>query len=166
MKTLFLARHAKSSWDHPELSDFDRPLNKRGKRDAPFMGSLMDELGHNPDLIISSPANRAITTAKHFAEKLNYPVDKILPSKIIYDGDSTDLIDLINQIDDKHQKVFLFGHNPTITSLHNFLCDQYLNNIPTAAVAAIQFDVAAWKEVYTNKGRHLFFEYPKKYFKK
>ncbi len=166
MKKLYLVRHAKSSWKDVSLSDFDRPLNKRGKRDAPFMGKMMAELDQIPDLIISSPANRAISTAKEFASKLNYPMHKIFENEKIYFGDTTDIINLIKEIDDNFTKVFLFGHNPDLTSLHNFLSDKYLDNIPTAAVAAIEFNINSWKEVKTNSGQHLFFEYPKKYFNK
>lgn len=166
MKKLFLVRHAKSSWKDVSLADFDRPLNKRGKRDAPFMGALMAELNQIPDLIISSPANRAITTAREFASKLDYPIEKISEHEIIYHGDTSDIIKLIRNINDKYDNLFLFGHNPDLTSLNNFLSNQYIDNIPTAAIAAIEFDVTSWQDVKTESGRHLFFEYPKKYFKK
>lgn len=164
MKTLYLGRHAKSSWDYSELSDFERPLNKRGRRDAPFMGNLFREIKLLPNLIISSPALRAYYTARTIAEEIGYPLEELETSEIIYEGDSGDLIELIQSVDDEVDSLMIFGHNPTLTLTHNYLCDKRIDNIPTCALTAIEFDIDGWEEV--ESGRHLFFEYPKKHLNK
>ena len=92
MKTLYLVRHAKSSWKYPNLDDFERPLNKRGRRNAPFMGKILKKLKVAPDLVISSPANRAATTARTIAGNIDYPLDKIRYSEIIYSFNENALI--------------------------------------------------------------------------
>ena len=92
MKTLYLVRHAKSSWKYPNLDDFERPLNKRGRKNAPFMGKVLKELKVSPDLIISSPANRAAMTARIIAGKINYPLENILYSETIYEFGESALI--------------------------------------------------------------------------
>jgi phosphohistidine phosphatase len=163
MKTLYIARHAKSSWKDPELSDFDRPLNKRGKRDAPFMGKLLKDSGVKPDLIISSPAKRAIVTAKEFAGKLDYPGKKIKQDDRIYYNTVNDLMAVISGIDNEVDHLMLFGHNPSFTELANELCNHPVDNIPTAAVYAIDFEVDNWKQIGTKTGSLRFFEYPKKH---
>lgn len=166
MKKLYLARHAKSSWDYPELSDFERPLNKRGKRDAPYMGKVLHDLNVRPDKIISSPAIRAYFTARTIASRLNYPVEKIDTSEIIYEAGAGELIEFIQSISDDINTLMLFGHNPSLTLTSNYLSDRSLDNIPTCAIVCIEFDVDSWSQVKTDKGKFLFFEYPKKYFGK
>ena len=163
MKRLYLARHAKSSWDYPELSDFERPLNKRGKRDAPFMGKILKDLRIMPDIIVSSPALRAYFTARIIANRIEYPLDEIVTSETIYEADASELIELIQSVDDEYDSLMLFGHNPSLTETSNFLSDKSLNNIPTSAVVCIEFDVDNWEDVKTDGGKFIFFEYPKKY---
>ena len=99
MKKLFLVRHAKSSWSNPDLDDFDRPLNKRGKRDAPFMGKVLNERNIFPDLIISSPAERAFITAQTIAEQINYPLKDIQTFDRLYHGGFKDLLVTLKGID-------------------------------------------------------------------
>lgn len=163
MKTLYLVRHAKSSWKNPDLSDFERPLNKRGERDAPFMGKLMKEKGLKPDLIISSPAKRALITAKAIAEKLHYPVEKIVEEDRLYDNTVRELMKVIHGVDNKVDYLMLIGHNPSFTETANLLCDYSVDNIPTCAVFAIDFDMEGWSQLKTATGEFKFFEYPKKY---
>jgi len=163
MKTLYLGRHAKSSWNYPELSDFERPLNKRGKRDAPFMGELFREMDIIPDLIISSPALRAYFTARTIAEKVGYNIEDIETSELIYEGDSADLIAIIKSVDDKINSLMIFGHNPTLTLTHNYLCKKRIDNIPTCALTAIEFEVDSWENIEVNSSRFIFIEYPKKH---
>ena len=100
MKTLYLVRHAKSSWDNPNQGDFDRPLNRRGEKAAPFMAKLMQQKSVNPDLILSSPANRALTTAEIFCETLGYPPEKIEQRIEIYEGGLNHMLQLVQQIPD------------------------------------------------------------------
>lgn len=166
MKTLYLVRHAKSSWDFPELTDFERPLNKRGKRDAPFMGKLLNDKNVKPELIIASPALRAYNTARIIAGRLDYPLENIETSEVIYDASVRDLTDLIQNFDNKFNSVMLFGHNPGLTSLSNLLTDKHVGNIPTCAVVGIEFDIQSWKEVKPDTGKFLFIDKPKDHFKK
>ena len=164
MKTLYLARHAKSSWKHPELSDIERPLNKRGKRDAPYIGNLLKEKDVKPDLLISSPALRARKTAIVIAEKIDYPKSKILIDDNIYESSSTELKNIIQGFDDKYNSVMMFGHNPDFTMLNNYLTDSYIDNIPTCGVVGIRFN-SSWKKIDGDSGKAFFFIYPKLFMK-
>ena len=164
MKTLYLARHAKSSWKHPELSDIERPLNKRGKRDGPYIGNLLKEKDVKPDLLISSPALRARKTAIVMAEKIDYPKSKILIDDNIYESSSTELKNIIQGFDDKYNSVMMFGHNPDFTMLNNYLTDSYIDNIPTCGVVGIRFN-SSWKKIESDSGKAFFFIYPKLYLK-
>ncbi len=164
MKTLYLARHAKSSWKHPELSDIERPLNKRGKRDAPIIGNLLKEKGVNPDIIISSPAVRARKTAGVIAEIIDYPKSKILIDVNIYESSSSELINIIQGFDDKYNSVMMFGHNPGFTMLNNYLTESFIDNIPTCGVVGIRFK-SSWKKIDGDSGKAFFFIYPKLFIK-
>ncbi|WP_456323344.1 SixA phosphatase family protein [Hydrogenimonas sp.] len=162
MRELFLMRHAKSSWDDPTLSDFDRPLNARGKEDAPLMGKYLKKLGIKPDLIISSPAKRAKKTAKIVAEELGYDTDAIDYKDGIYEASPQSLLYLVCQLPDDAKRVMIVGHNPGITELANVLGDITIENIPTAGVAGIAFDTQRWGQACRMKGHTVLFEYPKK----
>lgn len=167
MKTLVLIRHSKSDWTNKELTDKQRPLNKRGKRDAPFMAKLLYQRQDiHPTLFITSPAERSIQTAKEFAKIFNYDFSKSLINDEVYSSGVQDIVKLISEIDNKHTCVLLFGHNPEITHLANQLSDSFIENIPTTGVLCIDFDFDDWKDILTKRGKTRFFEYPKKYFKK
>ncbi|MCX7909186.1 MAG: histidine phosphatase family protein [Ignavibacteria bacterium] len=166
MKTLVIVRHSKSDWSDPNITDIERPLNKRGKRDAPFMAKLMKEQNLVPDLILTSPAERALQTVKYFVEEFKIDKSKIIVREEIYTHGSVIVRKLISQIDDIHNTVYLFGHNPDLTSLANQLLDVFIENIPTTGIVCIDFDFKSWKEILNSKGKLRFFEYPKKYFKK
>ena len=131
MKTIYLVRHAKSSWKFPNLDDFERPLNKRGRKSAPFMGNILKKLKVAPDLILSSPANRAAMTARIIADKISYPLEKICFSESIYEFSANALIDVIEHLDDVVNKAMLVGHNPALTDLANYIGDKPISNIPT-----------------------------------
>jgi phosphohistidine phosphatase len=162
MKRLMLMRHAKSSWDQPDLPDFDRPLNKRGKRDAPLMARRLCELGEKPDLILSSPAERAIRTAMVVAEELGIPKKKIVENDDIYLADVELLLEILRGLDDSHKRVLLCGHNPGMTNLCNYLADMNIENIPTCAVVCLKIAIASWSELGQASGTLVYFEYPKK----
>ena len=166
MKTLYLVRHAKSSWKKAHLADIDRPLNSRGKRDAPFMGKLLSEKGVKPDALISSPAKRARKTAFAFAEALDYPKSQIKLNPKVYEASVQDLFLVINNWDNALDVVMLFGHNLSYIYFANLYAKPPLDNVPTAGVVAIEFEVDQWKEVNNENGKVLFFEYPKKYLHK
>lgn len=166
MKELFLVRHAKSSWDDPTLSDFERPLNERGKRDAPFMGAHLADLGIKPDLIISSPAKRAKKTAKILAEALGYDLQKIEYKEAIYEASAQSLLYIVCQLPDSAKRVMIVGHNPGLTMLANILDDIVIDNIPTCGVVGVTFDTGSWSEACRMKGHTVMFDYPKKLSKK
>lgn len=162
MKTIYLVRHAKSSWDYPELSDFERPLNKRGKRDAPVMGSRLKERDILPDLMLSSPANRALSTCRVIAGAIGYNKQKIVTDKAIYHASKNSLLDVVQQVSNENNSLMLFGHNPGFTDFANELASTDIYNIPTCGIFACEFEVESWKDVGVGKGNLLFYDYPKK----
>ena len=162
MKTLYVMRHAKSSWADPLLPDFDRPLNERGKADAPEMGKRLKKKGIRPDLIISSPAKRAFKTAQKVAKAIDYPKNKILTDKMLYLAGTSAILAVVKETADTVNSLMIFGHNPGWTDFVNEMTGSHIDNIPTTGIAAIQFDVNSWEDVSKNKGKLLFFDYPKK----
>ncbi len=161
MKELYLVRHAKSSWDYLHLSDFERPLNKRGKRNAPDMGSRLANRKIKPDLMLSSPANRALTTCEIIAKEIGYDSNSIATDDNIYHAGSSTLLEVLQTIDDQHKSVMLFGHNPGFTDFANRLAQTDIYNIPTCGVFACAFEIESWKYVSFGTARLLFYDYPK-----
>ena len=162
MKNLTLIRHAKSSWKYPELSDFDRPLNKRGKKNAPYMGERLAKLKIFPDRIITSPAARALATAKMIAKAIKYPSKQLIADQRVYLSSARELLSVIREVDDSCKEVFLIGHNPSITDLANNLSYESIENIPTTGVARVRFDLDTWEQVSDGTGKLVLFDYPKK----
>ena len=160
MKTLFLIRHAKSSWDDPALPDMDRPLNDRGRRDAPKMGERLAKRDVKPDLILSSPAMRALKTAEIIAKKLDYRRKDIVVDDRLYAVGADDLLDVIHKLDDKLERVMLFGHNPELTELAHRLSNK-ITHIPTCAVAEFTFDAKSWSKIGKVKPAKVALDYPK-----
>ena len=140
MKTLFLVRHAKSSRDEPSLPDKDRPLNDRGKRDAPKMGERLAKRDVVPNLILSSPAKRALNTTQIIAKKLDYKLADIVVDERLYATAADDLLHVIRKLGTKPKSVMLFGHNPELTELAHSLSNK-ITHLPTCAVAEFTFDV-------------------------
>ncbi len=163
MKSLYLIRHAKSSWDNPGLNDLERPLNKRGKEAAPMMGKLLNKLGVRSDLIITSPAKRAKSTAKLIALETGFPESDILSSKLLYMADVNDFIKVIKNIGDKINELMIFSHNYGITDFANYISDSNIENIPTCGAVKIDFEFDSWNKIKKEKGKLVFFEYPKKH---
>ena len=163
MKTLFVIRHAKSSWDASNVDDFERPLNERGKRDAPRMAKRLKEKEIHVDQMVSSPAKRAYSTAKKIAKVLNYPKDDIKTDRRLYHADEETILDVVREVKDSRKTVLLFGHNPGLTEFVNSLMDgqQDIDNIPTCGIVAFQFNTETWADVNWGKGKMLFFDYPK-----
>jgi phosphohistidine phosphatase len=163
VKTLYIIRHAKSSWENPMMSDLDRPLNERGKRDAPRMGKRLKEKAIHPNVMISSPAKRAFGTAKRIAEALGYPKEKIKKEKSLYHGDEVGMLSAVQDINDKYEVAILFGHNPGLTDFVNSLMDgeMDIDNVPTCGVVAFELNLDHWKDAAWGKGKMLFFDYPK-----
>lgn len=145
MKHLYIMRHAKSSWDSPGLSDFERPLNPRGKRDAPHMGDFLAEHDFMPELIVSSPAQRAKTTAELVADAAAFGGEMWLDERI-YMADGDTLLDVVYGLPDSFQRVLLVGHNPGFEELVEELCGG-LVRMPTATIACVHLDAPTWGEV-------------------
>jgi phosphohistidine phosphatase len=154
MKTLLILRHAKSSWKHPELSDHDRPLNKRGKRDAPKIGHLLKEKDLVPDLIISSTAVRAEKTAKMVAKASKYKGNVTLTDSLYAAGPDA-YIDILRNLQDKYNTVLVIGHNPGVEELVNILSGEEDHIMPTCALAHVRLDIQSWSDIVqmTGKGR-------------
>jgi phosphohistidine phosphatase len=163
MKKLFLVRHAKSSWDYPGLTDFERPLSKRGHRDAPIMGKKLKEKNIIPDLIISSPATRAITTARYFAESMDYPMENINIDERLYEAGPADIIAVISDVDDSVHSLMLISHNPGLMEAADQLTGKVIENIVTSAIFSIEFDTDSWKNISKKNAGIGFYEYPKKH---
>ena len=167
MKTIILVRHAKSSWKFPELKDIDRPLRKRGVRDAQLMAGLLKELNGPVDHIISSPAVRALATAEAFAREFGLNEETIVIRENLYMESKNKMIEEIKRLDDKFTSVILVSHEPTITDLANLLTkDGSIDRIPTSGIAGIRFECDSWKDIEMKKGKQLFFEVPKTHRKK
>lgn len=162
MKRLIICRHAKSSWNDPDQRDFDRPLNKRGKRDAPEMGQRLGGQGFKPDLIMSSPALRARNTAEYYAQQLGYPLSRIRYNPNQYEASVSLLISLIQEADQAVQTLMVVGHNPESTMLANVLSGLMIDNIPTSGIVALEFASDNWHEIGPGSGRLLVFDYPKR----
>ena len=161
MKTLYLVRHAKSSWDNANQSDHERPLNQRGERDAPRMGKRLRKRGDQPEVIISSSAVRALTTASILATALDYPTSDISIEERLYGAEPEDVLSIIGNLDDGIHCAMLVGHNPTFTALINALgrCD--LDNVPTCGMAVLTFPIDSWKNMTTTQGTLVDFDFPK-----
>jgi Phosphohistidine phosphatase SixA len=163
MKILLLVRHAKSSWDNFTLSDFERPLNERGKNDAPKMAKRLRKKNIKIDAFISSPAKRAKKTAEYFIKEFDRDKDEIIFISSLYDASVSDFNAAIKSIDDKYDSVALFSHNPGITQVANELvANAEIDNMPTCSIFAVQADVEKWKDFSKAKKEFLFFDYPKK----
>ncbi len=165
MKTLILVRHAKSSWKNEAFADLDRPLNNRGLRDAPFMGYLLVEKNVHPDLIVSSPALRALMTAKGMARELRYQPSEIVTEALLYPGDCSSGIGILRGLDDAYNTVMLVGHNPAMTQLANKLSERPVDDLPTCSIVCLRFAGDSWKSVEEGSGTVTFMERPKKYFR-
>jgi phosphohistidine phosphatase len=163
MKTLYIIRHAKSSWADLDQSDYDRPLNERGKRDAPRMGKRLKEKEIHPDLILSSPAKRAWSTGKRIAEILKYPKKNIQTAKGLYHADEETILETLRKVNNHCNIIMLIGHNPGLTDFVNTVSEDETNidNIPTCGTVAFEFKVESWKEIKWGTGKMLFFDYPK-----
>jgi len=146
MKKLVLVRHAKSSWGDPSLHDQERPLNDRGLRDAPEMGRGLARRGIQPDVILSSPALRARTTAELMADALGFGSQRITIDDRLYAASADDVLEVIRGLDDGASTAFVVGHNPETAALARRFSDE-ITEMPTCAVAEFRFDVDAWSEI-------------------
>ncbi|MGJ0455304.1 histidine phosphatase family protein [Aliarcobacter cryaerophilus] len=160
MKELILIRHAKSSWSNPLLEDFERPLNKRGAKNAPFMAKILKQKEVNPDLIISSPSKRTKDTLDFFIKEFDFK-NEIIFEESIYEAPFENILKVLKNIDDRYKTIFLFGHNPGLNDLVAFLLGSFKENIPTSGVLKINFDIKKWENLKEKIGILEFFIYPK-----
>jgi phosphohistidine phosphatase len=161
MKTLYLVRHAKSEKDFKNVQDYDRPLTERGIHDANMIAELLSSKSDIPDLIITSPANRAISTALIFGKEFNMAPNKFILDDSIYEAMEKDIVNIIENTSDKYGKIMLFGHNPAFTEVCNHYITPSIENMPTSAVMRIDFDINSWKETAGRKGKLVYLETPK-----
>jgi len=161
-KSLLIVRHAKSSWADLSQKDFDRPLNDRGKKDAAAMAKRVHkEKNVELDAILSSPAKRAITTAKFFAEEFEIKKKNIIEWPELYEASTDNFYKAVSSLDDDYSVVALFSHNPGITAFVNDLTNTRIDDMPTCAVFAIHIKTGSWKDFETAEKEFWFFDYPK-----
>ena len=162
MKTLYLLRHAKSSWDNPELKDFERPLSERGLRDVPIMGERFKGRGDKLQCIISSPAVRAKTTAKMFAKAIDFAVDEIASNPELYFAGTGMFLKAASLLDESCTHAMLVGHNPAITEFANLMADCDIDNIPTCGLVSLSLAIDQWADIQAGDATLAYFDYPKK----
>jgi phosphohistidine phosphatase len=159
MKTLYLVRHAKSSWEY-ELEDIDRPLKGRGVSDAQLMSQFLAEEGIEPDAIYSSPATRALHTAIIFSRNMGIRMAEIKIDERLYHISSRELLKWMKQLPENQDVIMVFGHNPGITDFLNKSIDHRIDNVPTTGVACLRYDVDMWTQI-DKRAELVFFDYPK-----
>jgi phosphohistidine phosphatase len=151
MKTLLILRHAKSSWKDPDVPDHDRPLNKRGKHDAPRMGKLLKDEDLIPDLIISSTAARAKKTAELVAKACKYKGEEISLNQSLYGAEPADYLKVLQELSDKHKTVLVVGHSPSVEETVDVLTGSVDVIMPTCALAHISLPIQNWAELNEQK---------------
>ena len=160
MKTLILVRHAKSSWSEPGLADRDRVLNDRGRRNAPEMGKRLAKHDLKPDVILSSPAARALATAQLMAEELGCRRADIRVDDRLYAAEADELVGVVRELGEGPKRVMVVGHNPEMTELAQRFSGT-IDHMPTCAVAVFTFDIASWRDVPAAEAQSTAFHTPK-----
>jgi phosphohistidine phosphatase len=160
MKTLYILRHAKSSWKFEELSDHDRPLNKRGRTDAPLIGQELALNNAKPQLILSSPAVRALSTATLVAKELDYDADDIVVDERIYGASAEELLEVTREAPTEVDSLMLVGHNEALSEFANMLSPKHISRLPTTGVVGLQFDCESWYDIKKDNAVLLFFDAP------
>ncbi len=161
MKKLILVRHGKSSWEDLRLADHDRPLAKRGLRDAPTMALRLKERGIVPDLLLTSTAERAAHTAKITAQAFDQTSSEFIATRELYHSSYRNILSVIQSVEDRFDTVCVFGHNPGFNDLIDHL-GEYIENLPTSGQYGFEADIQIWKDFGPNTAEALFFDYPKK----
>jgi len=161
LNRLTLLRHAKSSWNERNQHDFDRPLNKRGEKDAPNIGRLLRQQQFSPQIIISSSALRARTTAIHIAREIEHPATNIQFSRSLYLASAHTLLQTLVDLSTSYQDVLIVGHNPGITSAANLVGNADVDNMPTCSVISLLFEINDWRELAIKPGKMDWFFTPK-----
>lgn len=160
MKKLFIIRHAKSDWNDTSIDDFERPLNERGLQAAPLMGKRLKEKGILPDIILSSPASRALSTARLIAKEVGF-TKPITQNHYIYEAFVNALEETVSYIHDDHQTAFLVGHNPGVSALA-YVLSGLKEQLKTCAIVEISFDCNSWMNVNKDNATLISYDFPKK----
>jgi phosphohistidine phosphatase len=160
-KQLLLIRHAKSSWTDPSLADFDRPLNDRGKKDAPEMAKRLAEKKIKINAFVSSPAKRARQTCRHFAREFDFKKKDIILEPRLYEASEEKFFEAIEDLKNKWNTVAIVSHNPGLTSFANALTKTKIDDMPTCSVFALKIDTKKWADFRAANKEFWFFEYPK-----
>lgn len=147
MKRLLLVRHAKSDWSDEGLRDFDRPLNGRGEHDAPLMAAFLRERELSPTLLVSSPANRAYSTARLFAPSFGIAENDISTDARLYEASVATILGVAAALPNQYDCVAVFSHNPGLTGAVSVFTDDYVANVPTCGVGVVELDAADWAEL-------------------
>ena len=163
MKKLYIIRHAKSSWKDPGLSDIDRPLNKRGRRDAPIMAKKLKENGEHISKIILSPSARTKETARHFIKEFSINENNIILEPSLYHGYPDDFEEIICSLDQEDNNIAFFGHNPGITYLANDCIGSFIDNVPTCGIIVLSTDIDQWSDFQFGTSAIINYLYPKMY---
>jgi phosphohistidine phosphatase len=161
MKTIYIVRHAKSSWATEGLEDFERPLNERGKIDAPSMGFKLAKKRILLDLILASAAFRTISTARLIAREIGYDQNKIQVKFDLYASSLNKIISIISENSNSVNNLMLIAHNPGVTQLAAFLCDNFNEEFPTCGIACLELNIDKWKNIQENCGKLIWFDFPK-----
>lgn len=161
MKKLLLIRHAKSDWNDPSQKDFDRPINERGKRDAPLMAHRLLDKKISVDAFISSPAKRARKTAEIFVNEFNRKKEEIIFSESLYLAVADVFFDVISKTPNEFISIAVFSHNPGITDFANLITNARIDNIPTCGIFAMKIKTDSWRDFKNAKKEFWFFDYPK-----
>jgi phosphohistidine phosphatase len=161
MKEILLVRHAKSSWDYPDLRDFDRPLNNRGRKNLPLMAEILHKIGWKPDLTLASPALRSRLTTLSFCASWRYHEQKIIWDGEIYSSSVSYMLSLLRGLPQTCERAAFFGHNPEFTELVNFLNPVFIENLPTCGAVLLSVNAEKWEQIEKNNAKIQFFVYPK-----
>jgi phosphohistidine phosphatase len=162
LKRLTLVRHAKSDWSLPGQQDWDRVLNKRGQQDAPEMARRLRSRRLKPDLMLASPAVRALTTASIMARELKVPPERIAPDERLYLADPAMIVEVVRELGGDLKHLMVFGHNPGITECANRLsAGEQMDNMPTCAIFTACFQLDDWSRLDWGGGLDAEFDYPR-----
>jgi len=165
VKRIYFIRHAKSSWEDIRLTDFERPINDRGRNDIIKMGSWFKQRLVDLDAVFSSPANRAIYTARAICKEIEYEVHNIIINNNIFEATKDDLIQIIKGLDNHLNNIIIFGHNPALTDVINYLeVNLSLKNLPTLGVCGMDLNIKKWDDIDFNTGKSILFMTPKMLF--
>ena len=160
-KTLAIMRHGKSSWDYGDISDFDRPLKESGISNTQAIAQKIKGRGIKPDMIVSSPANRALHTALITARELLYPLENVVINPVLYGESEDEVLNMIKHTNDRYHHLFIFGHNPVFTDLSNLFLKQQIDNLPTSGVVILNFETEQWMGISGKVLKSEFLLFPK-----